>query len=260
VEQRATFNTIADLYGSARPGYPDALVGDIIAFAALSPGDAVLEVGCGAGQATAGFAKRGYRITALDPGAELIRVARDRLAGAADVDFIVSTFESWQAPRDAFRLVFAAQSWHWIDPGIGFAKAADALTEGGVLGVFGHVPRNPPEPLRTALEQVWRHHTGKWEPPPETAYLPGGPFVQLFDKSGLFEPVAHTGYAWIWHLTSQGYAHFMRTRSDHQLMKPEDREPLLTNAKAAVDALGGEFDWPFETHLYLARKSGRPHR
>jgi hypothetical protein len=56
VEQRETFNAVADLYGSARPGYPDALVNDVIAFAGLKTGDVILEIGCGARQATAGFA------------------------------------------------------------------------------------------------------------------------------------------------------------------------------------------------------------
>jgi ubiquinone/menaquinone biosynthesis C-methylase UbiE len=56
VEQRETFDAIADLYGRARPGYPDALVDDVVAFAGLKTGDVILEIGCGAGQATAGFA------------------------------------------------------------------------------------------------------------------------------------------------------------------------------------------------------------
>jgi SAM-dependent methyltransferase len=259
VDQRDTFNAVAELYGAARPGYPDALVDDVVAFAHLKSGDAILDVGCGAGQATASFANRGFRIVALDPGSALIRVAQERLASVADIECVTSTFEAWQRAAQTFRLVFAAQSWHWIPPGIAFAKAADLLVDDGALAVFGHVPMSPPEPLRTALEQIYRQHTGAWGPPPEAAYLATGPFAGLFEQSGLFEPVVHKSYAWSWKLTSAGYVAFAETRSDHQLLAPEIRDPLLANVKAAIDALGGRFEWRYETHLYMARlRTGSP--
>ena len=60
-------------------------------------------------------------------------------------------------------------------------------------------------------------------------------------------------------LTSAGYVAFAETRSDHQLLAPEIRDPLLANVKAAIDAIGGRFEWPYETHLYMARlRTGSP--
>jgi len=140
MEQRATFDGVAKLYGDVRRGYPDALIADAIAFARLAPGDALLEVGCGAGQATQSFTGRGYKIVALDPGARLIDVAREKLADAPDVEFVVSAFESWNAPEDTFKLVFAAQAWHWVPPAVAYQKAAKSLASGGTLAIFGHVP------------------------------------------------------------------------------------------------------------------------
>ena len=46
-----TFIEDGELYGRARPGYPDAVFDDLIALSALSRAGRVLEIGCGTGQA-----------------------------------------------------------------------------------------------------------------------------------------------------------------------------------------------------------------
>ena len=80
MEQRFVFDQIADAYKAARPDYPEALVEDVVSFAELKPRDEILEIGCGAGQATKGFAKRGFPILAIDPGPKLLAGARESLA------------------------------------------------------------------------------------------------------------------------------------------------------------------------------------
>lgn len=44
-----------------------------------------------------------------------------------------------------FDAVIAAQSWHWVDPVAGAAKAAHVLRPGGRLAIFGHVYEPPTE-------------------------------------------------------------------------------------------------------------------
>jgi 2-polyprenyl-3-methyl-5-hydroxy-6-metoxy-1,4-benzoquinol methylase len=80
MEERFLFNQIAGLYDQARAGYPPALFDDIVAGAGLSPGDWMLEVGCGTGKATESFAAKGLNIVALDPGGQMIAAAERRLA------------------------------------------------------------------------------------------------------------------------------------------------------------------------------------
>jgi 2-polyprenyl-3-methyl-5-hydroxy-6-metoxy-1,4-benzoquinol methylase len=155
MERRFVFDAIADLYGAARPSYPAALFSDVIGEAALSPGDQVLEVGCGAGAATQGFANRGLHITAIDPGPELVRVARERVA-STDVTYVVTTFEDWPLQAEAFRLVFCAQAWHWISPEVSFAKASAALASSGVLAVFSNDAMDMAEPLLSEILEVYR--------------------------------------------------------------------------------------------------------
>jgi SAM-dependent methyltransferase len=254
LEHKSTFNRVADLYGVARPGYADELVDDICAFAALQPSDPVLEVGCGAGQATSKFAARGFRLTALDPGNELIRVARERLSSFSNIGFVTSPFESWDPGVTRFKLIFAAQSWHWIPREIGFAKAADLLDPGGVLAVFGHVPGRLADPLGAIFERTYLKHTGAWGPPPEAGYRPSGPFAKWFGDSRRFETAVHRSYAWKRTFSGSTFSDFARTRSDHQMMPPQQREAILTELRAAIANHGDKFDWPYETHLYMARR------
>jgi 2-polyprenyl-3-methyl-5-hydroxy-6-metoxy-1,4-benzoquinol methylase len=128
LEQRFTFDGVAALYGGVRPVYPEPLFNDIIAFAGLAATDRILEIGCGTGQATQGFARRGFSILALDPGSDLIGIARENLADFPNIHFEESTFEAWQSEMSAFKLVVAAQSFHWVAPDIRFAKTASQLT------------------------------------------------------------------------------------------------------------------------------------
>jgi ubiquinone/menaquinone biosynthesis C-methylase UbiE len=253
LEQRATFNKVAGLYGSARPGYADALVADVIAFAQVRPGDRVLEVGCGAGQATTSFAHKGFQLVALDPGDTLLNVARERVGDDPNVHFVHAPFEAWDAGGARFRLIFAAQAWHWIPPDVSFTKAADLLQASGALAVFGHVPGALSGPLAAELETIYRRYTGQWGPPPEAGYLPSGPHAGWFDASGRFESVVHKRYDWMWRHTAASFVDFARTRSDHQMLPEAVREALLADVKGAIVKNAGAFDWPYETHLYMAR-------
>jgi SAM-dependent methyltransferase len=256
LEQRFSFNEIAALYDAARPGYPDALFGDVIAAAELAPDDSILEIGCGTGQATRAFARRGLRLLAIDPGAETIRVARQSLAEFQDVEFAEATFEAWPAQRAAFRLIVAAQSWHWVAPAIGFAKAADVLVPGGTLAVFAHVPVGLDPALLEEFRRIYPRYAGfELGLPPERDYLPLGMISRQFADQQHFSAATHKGYAWTWAHTTASYTDFLRTRSDLRMLEPARREALLAAIADAVAAQGGKFEMSYETHLYMARRS-----
>jgi SAM-dependent methyltransferase len=252
MEQRFTFNQVAELYDQARAGYPQALYDDLMALANLSAGDAVLEVGCGTGKATEEFARRGLNVVALDPGPEMIAGARRRLVG---IRFVQTTFEAFPVEAGAFQLIAAAQSWHWVAPDLRFGKAFEALAPRGTLAVFGSAPEPVPQPLRQALQKVYAVHAPELAgPPPEHAYLPSGPFSSDFDRSGLFGQVTHKSYRWSRSFSARSYAEYLRTVSRYRLMVEKRREHLLTAISAAIEANGGGFEAPVETHLYFARR------
>src|SRR5207244_3312522 len=99
----------------------------------LEVGSRILEIGCSTGQATLSLAMRGYRVTAIELGADMASVASRKLADFADVEVIVSDFESWPLPAQPFDAVVSATAFHWIDPTVRVHKSAAALHAGGVL-------------------------------------------------------------------------------------------------------------------------------
>jgi SAM-dependent methyltransferase len=257
MQLKDAFDTVADLYDAVRPGYPDALFRTLAQAAAIEPGDWALEVGCGSGQATRGLVGLGLTLTALDPGPELIRHARRRFADVEAVDFVVAPFEAWTPPMRTFRLVASAQAWHWIDPQVGFEKAAAALEPGGVLAVFGNVPSPLPAHRMASLAPIFARHAPEVWNLPEGWYLPDGPVADLFAASGRFEPATHRVFPWTWRKTVDQHLDFLRSRSDYQLVPADRREALLREVDAVLAADGPALALAYETRLYWApRRDG----
>jgi ubiquinone/menaquinone biosynthesis C-methylase UbiE len=133
---RTTFNQAAELYDRVRPGYPARLVADLTDLAGIGPGSRVLEIGCGTGQLTLPLAERGCEIVALDIGADMVTLARGKLAHCRSVQLIVAAFEDWPLPARPFDAVVSATAFHWLDPAVRVRRAAEALRPGGVLATI----------------------------------------------------------------------------------------------------------------------------
>ena len=132
------FDEVADEYDRTRPMYPDALVDRACEVAGLGYGDPVLEIGCGTGQLTRSLIARGLRVTAVEPGGNLIRLAGQNLAGGGSVEFVNARFEDAVLPNGYFRAAFSASALHWVDPAVGWRKIAGALAAGGTLALLSY--------------------------------------------------------------------------------------------------------------------------
>lgn len=132
------FDGIAAEYDRNRPAYPDELVDQACLAAGLGDGARVLEIGCGSGQLTRSLAARGLDVTALEPGGNLLALARQNLEGAGQVAFVNARFEDASLPREHFQAVFSASALHWVDPEVGWRKIADALVPGGTLALISY--------------------------------------------------------------------------------------------------------------------------
>ena len=130
------FNAVAAQYDRNRPAYPDALIEKACEVAHVGDGDRVLEIGCGTGQLTRSLLARGLRVTALEPGDELILLAEENLKDAGDVELVHARLEDTELPRERYAAVFSASAIHWVDPDLGWRKIADALVPGGTLALI----------------------------------------------------------------------------------------------------------------------------
>jgi SAM-dependent methyltransferase len=104
----------------------------------------VLEIGCGTGQLTRSLVDRGLRVTAVEPGRQLIVRARDRLNGVGDVRFVNARLEDASLPRAQYSAVFSASAIHWVDPDVSWRKAADALVDDGSLALVSYFGLDDP--------------------------------------------------------------------------------------------------------------------
>jgi SAM-dependent methyltransferase len=120
---RAIFDEAALLYDEVRPGYPEELFDDIVALSGIPSGGRILEIGCGTGQATVPFARRGYRILCVELGKNLAAVApqpRDVSAGRS----ACGTFRGMAAAESALR---SGRIGH----GLPLARSRGRLPQGG---------------------------------------------------------------------------------------------------------------------------------
>lgn len=224
------FDTTAESYHRARPAYPDDLVTELIETAEVRPGSDLLEIGCATGKATEALAGRGFRITCVELGAELAAAARRNLAGHDDVRVVTAKFESWQPPAgQRFDLVYAATSWHWIDPEQRCALAWQYLRPGGHLAIWSALHVLPEGGDRFFLEiQEIYDEIGEGVPDDWIFPRPGelDDNVAELTGSGLFSIVKVRHFDWEVTYDAAGYIELLDTFSGHISMAQWQRDRL----------------------------------
>ena len=152
----ATFDRAAELYHRARPDYPDELYDELVAVTGLSRRRPPARGGVryGKGDAPSRPAGISHHLSRAWCSSCRRRAAKP---DGFDVDVVQTRFEDWTPPPDRFAMVFAATSWHWVDPGVRYQKAADVLEPGGYLAVWGagHVIPYDGDPFFEELQEIY---------------------------------------------------------------------------------------------------------
>jgi ubiquinone/menaquinone biosynthesis C-methylase UbiE len=162
------FDEVAAEYDRNRPMYPDELVDRACQVAGIGDGDRVLEIGCGSGQLTRSLVARGLHVTALEPGKNLIALARQNLEGAGAAEFMNARFEDASCPHEYFRAVFSASALHWVDPKVSWRKIAGVLVPGGTLALISYFgleeqrSKNDQEAVLAAVRKVAPDIAANW--------------------------------------------------------------------------------------------------
>jgi SAM-dependent methyltransferase len=232
---KTTFNQDAELYDNARPDYPEQIFDDLFAMGGLASGAAVLELGCGTGQATRHIAGRGCRVVCIELGASLAAVARRNLEPFPRVEVITSAFESWEPRASVFDMVFASSSWHWLDPEVRYAKAARVLKPAGILAIVdnGHAFPDGFDPFFTEIqkcyEAIGEPHL-EWPPRPEDE----PDRREEIERTGLFKVVGVKRCVWPVDYSADTYIDVLNTYSGHIAWEQSKRDKLYADVRRLI--------------------------
>jgi SAM-dependent methyltransferase len=228
------FNEVPELYDRVRPTYPDEILADLVSITGLNKGSSVLEVGCGTGQATRSLAALGCSVTAVEAGAGMAALARQRLGAFPNVQIETSRFEAWDDRGRRFDVLVAAAAWHWIDPSIGWRRAHDVLRPAGWMALLGNVVVRRPgefEVYAATADLHERYSPGNpdWGHPPledEVRSTSAG-WGEVDDPGGFFGPTIVRWYPTVQWFDGDGFADLLRSTSLYRKLDPDIREPLL---------------------------------
>jgi SAM-dependent methyltransferase len=259
-----TFEAAAELYQRARPDYPGVVYERLLQVTSLTPPARLVEVGCASGKATLPLARLGFPIVAIEPGAALAAAARRNTTGL-DVTVMQTRFEDWSPDRNC-DLVYAATSWHWVDPAVRYQRAADALRPEGFLAVWsaGHVIPEDGDPFFEQIQEVY-NELGEdyWIDPaaplPRPGQLPD--LREEIQASGLFEVVHLSQFDWETIYDADGYIDLLNTFSGHIAMAAWQRDRLYGEVRRRLaERRDGTLrrHWGGVLHIGRLRTDGLP--
>jgi SAM-dependent methyltransferase len=252
-----SFNEDAETYDRFRPGYPEQLFNDIIMLSGMPTGGRILEIGCGSGQATEPFARRGYQMLCIDPGGNLLTIAERRLSEYPRVAFLRTTLEEWGVEEAAFDLVASATAFHWVRPEVGYEKVFRALKPGGYLALFWNKHLAPYTGFFAEVQGIYSRVVPEWGDPrlqPSMEEWISATKDEI-NASGFFRVEAVKRYPWSRTYNAGEYVRLLDTYSDHRSLAEGKRHELYEKISELIDeSYGGYVKRPYLSVLFVAAK------
>lgn len=115
-----------------RPGVPDEVVAAACAGIEVPAGGRVLELGSGSGQLTAPLLRAGLSVDVVEPSARMRELLSARCGDGIGAIY-TEAFEDLELDHGSYDAVCAANTFHWLDPEIAYAKAAQLVKPAGGL-------------------------------------------------------------------------------------------------------------------------------
>jgi SAM-dependent methyltransferase len=250
------FGAEAERYDRSRPGYPPALIDEVLG--SDPAGLSVLDAGCGTGIAAKLMADRGANVLGVEPDERMASLARRR-----GIQVEIGSFESWESGGRLFDRVTAGQAWHWVDPVVGPQKAASVLHRGGRLCVFWNNAQMPTD-LESEIAGIYRRLAPGVDDysvlvgcsRSDPAYLRDRYQTEIDGIRAcvdLAEPNVGC-FPWSRAYTRDEWLDQLPTHSDHAAMDPTQLERLLHEIGGAIDSFGGSFEMSYHAWLVSATR------
>jgi len=231
-------------------------VEDVISISSIPAGGRILEIGCGPGNATVPFARRGFEILAVELGSKLSTFARVNCQAYPKVSVLNMAFEDWPLDKGGFDLAISADAFHWVQPEIGYPKVANALKPTGALAFFWNTPSEMEPEIAAALVQVYKSRAPQTE-------NPEGSFTvdwmiktvnEAIAQSGCFSDVIVKAYLATETESVDNYIMNLWTYSSHRLLDRGTREYLYDGIREVLELFGEKITSTRQVILFMAGK------
>jgi SAM-dependent methyltransferase len=254
--RRETFDEVAELYATARRPYPEELIDEVVRLAGLEQGAAVVEIGCGTGQATRALAERGLTVTCVELGERLAAIARRSLDEYPQVDIVNADFECWEPPRHDYDAVVAFNSFHWLDPARRYELVARLLRPNGALAFVEphHVIPMGGDTIFLEMQDDYRAVGLAGDDPPQRPEDWSDLGAEI-EASGLFTDVTVRRPLLTRTYTADEFIALMDTASDHRLLPDHVRAELHLRKRRRIEGRpGGTVEMTHLAIVHVARR------
>jgi SAM-dependent methyltransferase len=252
---RRLFGLDPEGYAEGRPGYPAELFDLLVERCGLGEGTATLEVGPGAGQATAELLSRGASpLVAVEADPAMAAYLAGRFGDSVDV--VNAPFEEAEVGAASIDLAVSATAWHWVEQKQGLAKIARALRPGGWWAMWWtmyHDTEGPNE-FYDAIESILQParfvgHAVNFGADREQR-------IADITATGAFEHVYVDDWRWTLELDAQGAQALFGTFSPILALEACERERVLAEIGRVVDEqFGGLAERHCVTLMYTAQRN-----
>ena len=249
MEFRKIFDTIPDQFDKYRPRYSPALFADLIAYANVGTGKAVLELGPGTGQATEPILRTGCDYLAIELGEHLAAKMRENFEAYSNFSIVCDDFITHDFGEQRFDMIYSAATIQWIPEEIAFRKTFSLLKPGGTLAMMltRSDYRTPNEALYREIQQVYETH---WRP----AEHYGQKFVYTNAVNYGYVDFERREYGGRREMTAEEYVAFSGTHCDHIDLPEPHKTAFFEGLRNAVLAAGDRIVFEDTYVLMLAKK------
>jgi SAM-dependent methyltransferase len=165
-------------------------------------------------------------------------------------------FETWPIEREAFDLVLSAQAFHWIDPVLGLARAAEALKPQGAIALVWHIDRSEHTDFYQATRPLYerflpsdaqREHV---DPLEQRAMR----YHDALRQSRAFAGQTTFRHSWQHQYTGPQFLKLLQTFSNHQTLPEPAKTQFFQGMAAELARFGNVVTCHYETLLLVAHK------
>ena len=241
-------------YDKFRPNYPEELFEDIIKYSKIDEESALLEIGCGTGQATKSFLDRNFNVLAVEMGENLANFVKKKFKNYPNFLVTNQDYMSFELKENICDLVFAATSFHWLPKEMALSKIKSELKVGGTLAVFCNhpYPNRLDDETNVKNREVYAKHRGE-KVLKEFSLEDTESFTADLKKAG-FINVTSKIYKRVRTLSTEEYIGLIKTYSDHMALSKKEQKAFENDMRKAVNSVGGKINIYDTIDLYLAKK------